>query len=121
MSNVHSPITIEDRPAQPNDPWQIEPENATTIEAGLDDEWRDGERSIERDGESDGEAASVVSPNSPPANPAAALGPRNRFAPHHLDYMRARAIDPELAWKEGVRSLDEAEAQRHSRCRDIVG
>jgi P4 family phage/plasmid primase-like protien len=44
-----------------------------------------------------------------------------RFEPQHLEYMRARAIEPALAWTEGVRSLDETDARRHSGCTNFVG
>lgn len=54
----------------------------------------------------------MLTPN--PAAPA-------RFAPQHLEYMGVRAIDPEVAWREGVRSLDEADARRHSHCSNFVG
>jgi putative DNA primase/helicase len=39
----------------------------------------------------------------------------------HRRYLTDRAIDLDLAWREGVRSLSEEDARRYSRCNDIVG
>lgn len=48
-------------------------------------------------------------PGPPNLQAAAVDTPRSRLAPQHLEYLKERAIDPALAWREGVRSLDEAE------------
>jgi P4 family phage/plasmid primase-like protien len=44
-----------------------------------------------------------------------------RFTEVHLAYLRERAIDPELAWREGVRSLDEAEVRRVAHNQKVRG
>ena len=61
-------------------------------------------------------------PRDADAAPANDTGrPNPGYAPHHLKYLVDRAIDPTLAWREGVRSLDEADARKFTRCFNIEG
>lgn len=47
--------------------------------------------------------------------------PEVRLLPRHLEYLTERAVDPELAWREGVRSLDEGQVRAAVRNPSLVG
>ncbi|MCC6653484.1 MAG: DUF3854 domain-containing protein [Candidatus Eisenbacteria bacterium] len=47
--------------------------------------------------------------------------PHVRLHPRHVEYLTERAVDPELAWREGVRSLDEGQVRAAVRNQGVVG
>lgn len=60
--------------------------------------------------------ASAVMPANDATGPTDARTPTVRLLDHHIEYLRARGVNVDLAWAEGVRSLNDSGIKRFTGC-----